>query len=407
MFLKSTFAATASAAALVLASLTSAAPTSSNYQPDCKSIGKGAFGYNSSAIGIYSNKPPQTYLTVASDNNRLIASTVPDYQEQTLFEFFNCSYKPAPYVGKGAIDTYQGYIKAPNGECVTVADTSSSRSYVLTSPCKFNSDKSYGNVDPSQHFQFQTDTFYSFYSVVFLSKVHGPVDTNSFGSGAHYHFSISDKKRPYLISSHQPSNPQDGKLNEMLIAQIGDEYKPTTKTFPACKVVKTGNVELVNTQTGAVHPVTTDYGHQFPYAQTILIGGTGNPSFSFLECDSEYMGYKSDSTNTYGHFKSNEFDGEASCFTKQTGGDLNDLILESQVNGNPPEYDTKDQIPAYFRMQQTSDGYYQLNYLGGRASDNVTPSQWMPKRDASQSDDVTTVFVDASNTGYTLRFTKA
>ncbi|TKY87580.1 hypothetical protein EX895_003594 [Sporisorium graminicola] len=214
--------------AIALAPTTAAAPA------QCQSLGKGAFGYNSTSIWIYATTPPGAYLTV-DDSKHIVASTVPTYENQTMFEFFSCLHTPAPYQGKGAIDTYQGYIQAPNGECVTLHDLDNPRTHVETQPCRFNDVTAIGDVAHAQHFQFQTDSFYSYYSAVFLGSTHGPVSTNAFGGGGHRIFSLdpapsSAAGTSYLKSTKVTGDAQSANPSTMLIGQLGDEYRPPTKS---------------------------------------------------------------------------------------------------------------------------------------------------------------------------------
>lgn len=141
---KTSIAASA-VAALALAQTTLAAPVSSEAsEPQCVSLGKGAFGFNSSAIGAATDDPPAIYLTVdTNEQNRIVASDKPVYEVQALFEFFNCSSVTTPAAdGSGTVQTYQGYIKAPNGQCVTLSPDQVG--CVRTSTCSSNSDPSLG-----------------------------------------------------------------------------------------------------------------------------------------------------------------------------------------------------------------------------------------------------------------------
>ncbi len=183
------------------------------------------------------------------------------YENQTLFEFFQCLYTPDQYPGqKGSVQTYQGHIRAPNGQCVSVEHIKSTNSVVKLEDCVTSGDNAHGHVKAAQHFQFQLETFNTFYALNFLGKKAGPVNHEGFGAAGHYHFSLQTetvygRQHQYLHSSFQPNNPQTGNPAERLIAQIGDAYQPTTKQIPACKIVKSGKMELVNTKTVPSRPL--------------------------------------------------------------------------------------------------------------------------------------------------------
>lgn len=399
---KLTVAASAAAVVLAMAPAASGAPFARDAE-QCISLGKGALGFNSSEITIYTNKPAGTYLTV--DDGHVRASGRPTYENQTMFEFFNCSYTAPPTLGKGSVLTYQGYIKSPDGNCVTVNTLNSQNVPVRTEPCSFSSQSSLGNVEANQHFQFQLDSFYYYYSADFLGNLAGPVNASDFGAGGNYHFSINEKA---LMVSYEADSPQTGKFSEMLFGQLGDQYKPTTRTMPNCTLVKSGSVELVNTKTGETQPVTAGYTAAFPYGYSPLLNGTGNGEFSFYQCDSVYMGYESDDNNSYGHFGSNAY-GQR-CFSVQSGGDLNDYLIETPASGDevyqPPCSldDNSSQDAIYFHLAKTSDGY-EINYLGAPASANAEEYGWQTYKDPQQTDGTTVVEVDPSSTDYKLCFT--
>lgn len=410
MLSKSSVTTSAAVATMALASAATAAPVSSNIMPgNCKSLGKGAFGYNSSAIGLYSTQPPNVYLTVdANQHNRIVKSDTPTYENQTMFEFFGCEYTAPPNHDEGTVETYQGFIKAPNGQCVSILGLYDDSNWVETYDCIFNENSAMGNVAAAQHVQLQLDTFYDFYSVVFLGETPGPVNASDFGAGGNYHFRIDEQPKPYvqqLVYSYESKHPQTGDLKEMLIAQIGDQYVPTKKVLPACKEVHKAALELVNTKTGEVQRVTADGPPQSEHGFSVVLNASGRPYFSFLQCDSTYMGYESDDNNFYGHFRADAFNNTA-VYIKQTGGSANNVILEAYETGaTAPEYDDESQIPAFFHMTKTSDGYYQVNYLGARAADNAGQYGWMPIYQPNTPDGKeTTIFVDKDTTDYQLRF---
>ncbi|EST07245.1 hypothetical protein PSEUBRA_003419 [Kalmanozyma brasiliensis GHG001] len=385
---KSTLAASAAAAAAAIALIPAVAAAPSALSPrraNCKILGKGALGFNSTSIPIYSNAPPAYYLTIdANNDNQIAVSKTPTYENQTMFEFIQCQYTPDQYPeGKGAISTYQGHIRGPDGQCVSVQHIKSPNSYVKMEPCDFSGDAAHGGVKAAQHFQFQLDTFTYFYSAVFLGKKAGPQEHETFGAGGHSHWSLQTEyqSRPndkWLFNSFQPSNAQTGDRAHQLIGQLGDQYKPTTKpapTSPACKLVKSGNMELVNTKTGATQSVTTDFPSNFPYAKSPLINANGNPTFNFYQCSSDYMGYTSTDGDYYGHFQSAAYNGTA-CFSRQIptdNGNVNNYILESTYQCLTG--DGKAQLPNFFRLKKDARGY-EVHYLGSTKSENKPEFGW-------------------------------
>lgn len=405
---KSAVAASAAAAAIALIPAVVAAPSALSARgADCKCLGKGALGFNTTGIDIYSYTPPAYYLTVDSANdNQLAVSKTPTYENQTMFSFHQCKYTPDKYPeGKGAISTYQGYIRGPDGRCVTVQHIKSPNSYIRMEPCDFSGDAAHGGVKAAQHFQFQLDTFYNYYTAVFLGKKAGPVEHEDFGAGGHSHFSLQTefRSRPndkWLFNSFQPNNPQTGDRAHQLIGQLGDQYKPTTKVFPACKLVKSGNMELVNTKTGETKSVTTDFPPTFEYAKSPLINANGNPTFNFYQCDSDYMGYTSSDGDYYGHLQSAAYDGTA-CFARQTPGgafDIGNYILEG--NGACNNDDNNSQLPVFFRLKKDARGY-EVHYLGSTKSENKREFGWT----LAPGNGTQAVIVDPAMTDYQLLFT--
>ncbi len=150
-----------------------------------------------------------TYLSLKDEH--VVASTRPQWQNQTLFEFFTCSHTPPPYEGKGSVATYQGHIKGPDGNCVTVDRLESTGAVVKFEPCAFTGDSSLGNVKARQHWQFQLFSFYDYYAAVFLGDTPGPVDQNDPDYGGNYHFAFDGDD---LSASYKEDNPQTGKRDE-------------------------------------------------------------------------------------------------------------------------------------------------------------------------------------------------
>ncbi|SJX64385.1 uncharacterized protein SRS1_15026 [Sporisorium reilianum f. sp. reilianum] len=411
-------AATAAVAALALSQLSAAVPVSrSTADPQCTSLGKGALGWNSSVIPIYSNNPPEYYITVATnDSDRLVVSTVPDYETQTMFEFFNCSYTPPASEDKGAIATYQGYIQAPNGECVTAQGLRRVRDYVKTEACRFSGDGALGNVDASQHFQFQLDTFYDYYSVDFLGATPGPVNATDFGAGGNYHFNVpqplSMEGNNYLDLGHS-KQAQTGNKSEMLIAQIGSQYKPTTRQLRACTLVKSGYVTLYNTATRDVKAVTTASSNVnvYAYAPQINNGGAGDQQYSFFACDSAYMGYTADACNWYGHFDAYAT-GQPSCFTRQTSGSLTDYVVTGPAGRNGASddcttADTEAQLQSFFHLHKTDDGVYEVSFVGATAAeaDSTGMYGWVPTlAEGEAADGAQDLLVTQNASDWVLRF---
>ncbi|CDW94838.1 hypothetical protein [Sporisorium scitamineum] len=331
-------AASAAAAALALAQLSIAVPVSrSTADPQCTSLGKGALGYNSSSIGLYSTMdPPEYYITV--DSNHLVVSKVPTYENRTMFEFFNCLYTAPPDFDEGSVQTYQGYIKAPNGECVTNPGITRDLDYVEMKECIFSNNSLLGDVIDNQHFQFQLDTFTYYYSVVFLGETPGPINASDFGAGGNYHFSVPNplvSVGDSYLDVGRSKQPQTGKLSEMLIAQIGDQYQPTTRQLPKCTLVKNGTVKLVNTKTGETHSVSTNTSNAFIDANAAQIDGIGDTGFAFYQCPAGTKGSNDD------------------CSTADTDAQLSD----------------------FFHLAKTDDGY-DITFVGTIAAEKAAEYGW-------------------------------
>ena len=109
---------------------------------ECKSLGKGPLGFNASGIGIYASNPPQTYLTFEDNSDYLIASSKPKYEKPEMFEFWNCTYTPPPYQGKGAVEYFQGYIQSNDGKCITASSLKSQGAHFSKEECAFDDGKS-------------------------------------------------------------------------------------------------------------------------------------------------------------------------------------------------------------------------------------------------------------------------
>lgn len=401
----------ATAAALTLAAVgtTSAVPVSSAASANqCVSLGKGAFGYNSTSIGLYSRGPPAKYLSLKDEH--VVESHTPQYQNQTQFEFFNCSYTPPPYEGKGSVETYQGYIKGPDGNCVTVDRLKQSGVPVKSEPCSFTGDSSLGNVEAQQHWQFQLLSFNDYYTAVFLGDTPGPVDQNSSGAGGNYHFSFDGAD---LIANYDANSPQQSKQSEQLIGQLGNQYVPPTREMPACKLAKVGGMELVSTSTGQAQPVNAGYTAAFAYGFSPLLNSTNDSVFSFYQCDSAYMGYESDDNNIYGHFALNNTQySYPGCFNRATGGNgaipsesLDNYLIDTGSVYACPLDDTQAQVGIFFHLAKTSDGKYEVNWLGGPKSDDQKEWGWNVFKDPKQTDGTSVVKVDQNSTEYKLRFT--
>ncbi|TKY87581.1 hypothetical protein EX895_003595 [Sporisorium graminicola] len=386
----------------------------SRQEPLCVSLGKGAFVYNSSAIRVASNDPPAYRLTVHNHSNNYIRESYkPTYEVQTLFKFFNCS--SAAHTAD-SLATYQGYIQGANSECVTISDLDSESNYVRTAECSFSGDPSMGNVDATQNFQFQRGEEFSYYSAVFLGATAGPVDTAELGAGGEYHFKVNDVGNNYLVYGKN-DQPQSVNKNEMLIGYLGQTYKVPAKTFPECKLVKNGTLELVNTKTGDVQSVTANYTVDDSHSLQPLLNGSGNPYFSFYACDSSYMGYEADGNNHYGHFSSN---GKyvPSCFIGDYAKGSSVGIYEPAFPGHNDspcgKYNTNVQLESFFHLAKTNAGY-EVNFLGTLNDGANRPNApvpgkgeygWVPTPTAKQtSGDPTPIFVSPNATDYKLRFT--
>lgn len=418
MLFKAILTFTAAAVTLVLASSASSSPitvapkhqTQRRQQPQCKSLGQGPLGFNSTAIGLYSNDPPATYLK--PQDGRIVATKDAPYNG-TFFEFIQCNYEPPGYEGKGAVDTYQGYIKAPDGDCLTVDSLTGQNVAIKTETCNFSGSQYYGGVSADQHFQFQLDTFFPYYSVVFLGDVAGPVDASDFGEGGNYHFSLSESGE--LDVSYLADQPQKGNRSEQLIAQLNGQYV-SQKVMSPCKLVKSGKVELVDQHTGQTQPAHAgDTSPQsVPFYKELLLfnATTASPdTFSFYQCDSTYMGFQSDDINYYGLFTS-DVPGQIGCYTVDhqanfrdngryvtlTGNDYNSTSPYSSCGIN----DGRIQLNSFFHLTN-NNGKCEINFLDYTTAEPTDQYGWGLRAD---TDDASQQFlvINSTSTQYTLRF---
>ncbi len=113
------------------------------------------------------------------------------------------------------------------------------------------------------------------------------------------------------------------------------------------------------------------------------------------------MGYKSSDGDYYGHFASNQFSSPA-LFSRQTGGNLDNYILEGPQNANSynPLNDDKSQVPIFFRLKKDARGY-EVHYLGSTAGENKGEYGWMPNSGSGAQ----AVLVSPSMADYQLLFT--
>lgn len=154
-----------------LASVSAAAPTpvavaraSSDPPSGCTSLGKGPLGFDPSNINIYSATPPARYLGVWGNIDDTGAKVLqPGNTVPQDIELFGCKHTPAPNPGKGAVDAYQGYIASTitPGDCLTISEQGKFNAHIVSKPCDFSS----GGIAADQHFQFQRDSFYSYFLV--------------------------------------------------------------------------------------------------------------------------------------------------------------------------------------------------------------------------------------------------
>ena len=369
---KFTLAASAALTAFALAKIASAAPLARSAD-QCKSLGKGPLGFDATW------PTPQVYLTV--QDGKLVKSGLPISANQTEFEFFQCTEYLETPGGKGDPVTYQGYVKAPDGNCVTIADLEGANTFFQTEPCAFTSNDPLGDVEPNQHFQIQEDNFYNFYTVGFLGNAPGPIVTN-FGGGGNYHYTGFDGD--VLSVSYQADQPQNGTLSQMLVAQLGSQYVPPPKQMDSCKLVKSGAVELVDTLRGQAQSIATAIGPNTEYSGlnaegAAVMNGVGNTTYYFYQCDSTYMGYQSDGSNYYGHFSSSSTPNSL-CFIPSQVPYLYDFILEGSTSGDPRlsacgTADDASQVGSFFHLAETSGGS-EITYLGAPASERAQPYGW-------------------------------
>ena len=66
--------------------------------------------------------------------------------------------------------------------------------------------------------------------------------------------------------------------------------------------------------------------------------------------------------------------------------------------------DTKDQVSEFYHLSKTSDGKYDVNWLGAPKSDPQKDWGWTVFKDPQQTDGTSVVLVDQNSTAYKLRF---
>jgi hypothetical protein len=313
-------------------------------------------------------------MTLAKPENggasRLYASETAKWDNQTMFEFHACSYTAPPYQGKGSVDTWQGFITTAKGHCLTISELEGQGAVMEAHDCIYDAGRPAG-VRAAQHFQFQLDSFYSFYSANFLGKAKQPSDTQDFGAGGNYHFNLApeedrDDSRLVLTANFLSQEPQEGDLGEMLIGQLGTQYHRPPKQFPECRLVKRGAVELVNRKTGKAFPVTVHGDNYNTYDKVPVLNGTQSyAGFGFYQCDSEYMGYTSDNTNYYGHLTIEEDESEGYCFARLQGESGAEDAISSQYvyGGGCGTTEDSSQLQTFFHLSVT-DTAYEIEFLG-------------------------------------------
>ncbi|KAJ9475263.1 Pol II transcription elongation factor [Pseudozyma hubeiensis] len=420
MLSSTSIAVTTAALALAMASSVSSAPVnpiSENYQQrrqdsQCQSLGQGPLGFNSSKIGLYSSQPPATWLE--AKDGKIVATTDAPYNG-TFFDFIQCSYDAPPYLGEGSVQTYQGYIKAPDGNCLAVRPLEGQYVAVVTDTCDFSGDQSYGGVDANQHFQFQLLSFDYFYSVVFLGSTAGPVNASDFGAGGNYHFGLDNTGE--LEVTYLADKPQTGESSEQLIAQIGSQYV-SEKVMSPCTLVKSGHVELVDQGSGQTLPVyagDSRPGHDSVFDQVLVVNGTATAAsadtFSFYQCNSTYMGFEPDSNNFYGHFVS-DVPARTGCYNVEyidnIGNHGRAVTLsgtnDTSTSPNAPcgVNDGGIQLSSFFHLEN-ENGKYVINFLGHTTADQAEQYSWTLN---NEDTDASQQFLVANQTSaeYQLRF---
>lgn len=392
------------ALAATVAPSASARPVRRVASSACTSLGKGPLGFNASGIGIYSTAPPQSYLIFPQGNSDyLTTSPLPKYDEPEMYEFFNCTYTPPEYEGKGATAYYQGYIKTADGQCVTASGLEQQGAHFSKRDCIFNDDSA-SAVDATQNFQFSTDTFFSYHAATFLGSTQGPVP-EGFAAGGNYHYNLAplpgdnDKDLSYLTLNYLADEPNKGDLREALIGQLGNEYKVPPRELPDCKLIKQGSMVLVDADDASstkevtiTNPDSKSDEHDF----VLRSGSSGNDSTSaasyallgFYQCDSSYMGYKEDSTNYYGHLA---LGGQQAgyCFSRHydASGPQPDFLL----NSNCETIDDASQPRQWFHLSVTDDGY-EVSYLNSTASQTTARVAANTKSDSAAAAQPTPLF---------------
>lgn len=192
----------------------------------------------------------------------------------------------------------------------------------------------------------------------------------------------------YVSVNYLAEEPQKGALDEMLIGQLGTQYVRPDKQFPACTLVKRGPVVLVNDKTGETLPVTIKDDNYNTGDNVPALNGTQSYNgFGFYQCDSEYMGYRSDEENYYGHLTLQKDEGKGYCFVRQAGVDgLEPYIFSTNAyDGECGTTDDAGQVRTFFHLAVTEEGY-EISYLGGTAVNQTAAA----KAKVKAASDVTT-----------------
>lgn len=235
----------ASLFALAVAGTSLAAPAATFAPPSaCKSIGKAVLGYDPTDIGIYSTAPPKRYLgeygNVDASGAKLLqpGNTVPQ-----SFEVFSCKDTPSPQPGKGSTSARDAFLLSSTtpGNCLTATALNQFGAHFVSKPCDFST----GYIADSQHFQLQTNSFFSYSIVDFLGSTKGPTAnaTSSFSTAqAGYHYRIDSDDSQFgsdtVAVDYQPGSYIS--KADTIIATFN--YKAPPPTFPACRLRKNGGL---------------------------------------------------------------------------------------------------------------------------------------------------------------------
>ena len=370
----------------------------------CTSLGKGPLGFNSSSIGIYNPSPPADYLTFDGGDDHLhaIPSSTPDVPE--FFELFSCKVDEPLYPGKGSISVYQGYIQASDGRCIAQVDAKDgSGGYFTKEECNYALD----GAKQDQHFEFALDSFFPYYSVVYLGLEKGPSPNanNSFGSGGHYKLGLSSDK--HVTADYQEDEQTSSDRNVAMIAQLGGQYVTPDPYFPTCTLYKTGSLSLVDDK-GTAQPVTPSNNTYNARGDWVLVlnGTQSDDGFEFYECDSAYMGYTNDDTNHYGHLKTKRERFSDDCFERREINQLATDTIYSSPSGRGGCFsnDSPEQLSSFFHFDSQSGS---LTFLGARAQRFPSDVQygWTVKQVVNEPDyDATEIFLTNKTSPYTLRY---